>query len=291
MSAGGLHFGHGTEDPVAEAAVLVFHVIGARHEEAEQAYATRLDEQQCARLEQLVAERIETRKPAAYLVHEAWFAGLDFFVDERVLVPRSPIAELILDRFRPWLTADTVENVLDLCTGSGCIAVACALAFPEARVDASDVSAEALEVAAINVRRHGLEQRVRLVQSDLFAALTGRRYELIVSNPPYVGAAELASLPREYAHEPALGLAGGADGLQLVLGILDNAREHLQRGGLLVVEVGASQEALEHACPRVPFTWVEFEHGGGGVFVMTAAELERYGPDLRGAARGERHGR
>ena len=279
----GVHFGHGTDNADDEAAALVFHVVGATYPVAGADYARPLDAGQLRRLTEIVEARIASRDPAAYLINEAWFAGLRFYVDNRVLVPRSPIAELIGDRFEPWTDSGSVARVLDLCTGSGCIAIACATAFPEATVDASDVSADALDVAAINVAQHGLEDRVGLVQSDLFENLEGRRYDLIVSNPPYVSQAEMEQLPAEYIREPSLGLEAGKDGLRLARRILDNARQHLTDNGLLVVEVGASQAALEAAYPRVPFTWVEFAHGGEGVFLMSAGELDAFAAEFASA--------
>ncbi len=279
----GVHFGHGTDNADDEAAALVFHIVGAVYPVAAADYARRLDGGQLQRLAEIVMARITSRDPVAYLINEAWFAGLQFYVDNRVLVPRSPIAELIVERFEPWADSTAVTRILDLCTGSACIAIACASAFPEAAVDASDISPDALEVAAMNVARHALEQRVKLLQSDLFAALEGRRYDLIVSNPPYVSRAEMAELPAEYRREPGLGLEAGDDGLRLVRRILHNARRHLTDNGLLVVEVGASQAALEAAYPRVPFTWVEFEHGGEGVFLMSAGELDVFAAEFASA--------
>ena len=275
-----LYYGHGTDNPHDEAAAIVFFVAGARYPVAADAYDRVLGDSQRDALVDLLGARIESRKPLAYLTHEAWFAGLPFYVDERVLVPRSPIAELIAERFEPWIRAEAVTRILDLCTGSGCIGIACAQAFPAARVDASDISEEALAVAAENVQRFDLGDRVRLVRSDLFAQLEPARYDLIVSNPPYVSAEEMERLPDEYRREPALGLAAGNDGLRMVRPILENARAYLADHGLLVVEVGASQAALEAAYPLVPFTWVEFAHGGEGVFLMTAAELDEFGAEL-----------
>ena len=211
--------------------------------------------------------------PLPYLTHRAFFAGLELYVDERVLVPRSPIAELVLRRFAPW-AARRVRRILDVGTGSGAIAAACAVAFPRARVDAVDLSAAALAVARRNVRRLGLEKRVAVLRSDHFDAVEGRRYDIIVSNPPYVGRAEIAGLPREYRHEPELGLASGADGLDSVRAILAAARRHLNGDGILVVEVGNTERALLRAFPRLPFVWPEIAMGGGGVFLLRARDLD-----------------
>ena len=272
----GLYFGHGTAGPLDEAAALVLHSLHLPYDLPGGYFEARLIPAEREAVLALIQRRIEERIPLAYLTHEAPFAGLTFYVDERVLVPRSPIAELIEQRFSPWLEADAVTDILDLCTGSGCIAIACAVAFPEARVDAADVSAEALEVAHMNVRRHELEDRVALVESDVFSGLAGKHYDLIVSNPPYVNAEEWRGLPEEFHAEPRIGLESGEDGLDCVRRILDRAAEHLKPGGLLVVEVGSAADALVLSFPDVPFCWLEFERGGDGVFLLTAEQVNRY---------------
>ena len=268
-----LFYGHGSDNPHDEAAELVFFAAGLRHEQAPDCYRQALDETVILKVRALVERRIQERLPAAYLTRRMWFAGHEFYVDERVLVPRSPIAELIHAHFTPWLKPSQVNRVLDIGTGSGCIAIACALAFPAAQVDAADISPDALSVTRINIDRHQLDGRVRAVQSDVFSQLADDRYDLIVSNPPYVSHAEMDDLPAEYLREPELGLRAGADGLDIVRRILAEAENHLQPDGLLVVEVGDSEQALADAYPAVPFLWLEFEHGGGGVFVLTAAQL------------------
>ncbi|WP_026278934.1 50S ribosomal protein L3 N(5)-glutamine methyltransferase [Thioalkalivibrio sp. ARh3] len=272
--AAGLSFGHGTDNAFDEAAWLVLHALHLPLDLPESWWSSNLSEAERTRVIAVLRTRIETRKPAAYLTGEAWFAGLPFFVDEHVLVPRSPLAELIAVGFEPWIEAESVERVLDLCTGGGCIGIATALALPQAQVDLSDVSEPALAVAARNIERHDVGDRVQLRHSDVFEALGPEdRYDLIVSNPPYVDARDMAELPQEYRHEPELGLAAGEDGLDLVRRILADARRHLTEDGALIVEVGNSQPAVEEAFPDLPLIWLEFESGGHGVFLAYARDL------------------
>ena len=271
----GVHFGHGTDNARDEAAELVFFAADLAHAAGAAAYSKPLTARRAARIDELLRERIRRRVPLAYLTHRGFFAGLELYVDERVLVPRSPIAELMLKRFAPWAKPRGVRRILDIGCGSGAIALASAVAFPRAAVDAVDISADALAVCRRNVRRLGLAKRVRVMQSDHFAAVSGCRYDIIVSNPPYVGRAEMRDLPREYRHEPVLGLASGVEGLDSVRAILSGARQHLVDDGILVVEVGNTEEALLRALPRLPFIWPEIAMGGGGVFVLRATALMR----------------
>ena len=279
----GLSFGHGTDNAFDEALVLVSHALHLPLQFPQHYLAARVTAEERDRALALIRQRIETRKPAAYLTHEAWFAGLPFYVDERVLVPRSPLAERIEQGFDPWLNSDAIERVLDLCTGSGCIAVACAAHFENAHVDAVDISDDALAIARRNVERHDLQDWVRVIKSDLFAAVEMSRYQLIISNPPYVSAEEMQQLPEEYRHEPEIGLAAGGEGLDLVIRILAQAASHLDADGILVVEVGNGRELLSECLPDVPFMWLEFERGGHGVFVLDAQQVQQFQPQFAAA--------
>lgn len=274
-----LYFGHGTDNAWDEAEQLVLHAVHLTPPLDEEWLAARLSRVERARVMQNLRRRIDERIPAAYITGQAWFAGLPFVVDERVLVPRSPIGELIQQQFSPWLADETLQKVpmqiLDLCTGSGCIGIACAYAFPDAEVQLSDISFDALEVAEENIQQHNLEERVFAMQSDLFANLAGQKFDLIVSNPPYVDADDLASMPPEYHAEPEIGLGSGDDGLDFTRRLLHEASDYLNDNGVLIVEVGNSWVALEEAYPDVPFTWIEFARGGHGVFMLTKADLQK----------------
>ena len=268
-----MFFGHGTDNARDEAASLVLHALRLAPLRTAALDRRRVGRQALRRVRELLSRRIRERIPAAYLTGISWFAGLAMKVDARVLIPRSPLAELIERRFAPWIDAARVRRVLDIGTGSGCIAIACAKYLPAARIDAVDISEAALEVARLNVRRHGLTRRVRLVKSDHFSALGRRTYDIIVANPPYVGSAELESLPAEYRHEPRVALTGGRAGLDSVRVILRKAARHLRSRGLLIVEVGNTEPAVRRQWRELPFVWLQFARGGGGVFVLTRQQL------------------
>ncbi|WP_444919640.1 50S ribosomal protein L3 N(5)-glutamine methyltransferase [Microbulbifer sp. CnH-101-G] len=275
FSEAGLWYGHGTDNAWDEAVLLVTHALYLPPYSKQEILHARLTMEERRDVLTLLERRFTERLPAAYLTNEAHFCDMTFYVDERVLVPRSPIGEMIRHNFEPWLNVEPLA-ILDLCCGSGCIGIACAEAFPEARVDLSDISEGAIEVAQININRHELNERVRAVQSDLFGGLQGMSYELIVCNPPYVDACDLAEMPKEYLAEPEIALGSGEDGLDFTRRLLCEAANHLQPEGLLVCEVGNSWEALEQAFPEVPFMWPEFEDGGHGVFVISREELLAY---------------
>ena len=269
----GLCFAHGMPNALDEAVYLCLSTLHLPPDLGDEYFDCRLTHDEKRSVLENYRVRLNKRKPAAYITREAWFAGLSFYVDERVLIPRSPIAELIQQQFSPWADADAVERVLDLCTGSGCIAIACAYAFDQAKIVASDVSADALEVAAINRGNHGLEQRLQLIESDLFNSIPQQPFDIIVSNPPYVSEREVAQLDKEFSYEPGGGLSAGETGMDIVVPILQQAGRYLSDDGILVVEVGYSMPALLELLPDVPFTWLEFAHGGEGVFLLTAEQV------------------
>jgi ribosomal protein L3 glutamine methyltransferase len=267
-----LFFGHGTDNAWDEARQLVLGALNLPWEIADSYLDCRLEVDEISELQRLIKRRIDDRVPTPYLLGEAWFCGMSFIVDERVLVPRSPIGELIEKRFEPWLAAEPAR-ILDLCTGSGCIGIVAAEVFQEAEVVLGDLSFDALEVANQNIERHGLDERVYTVQGDGFAGLPGQRFDLILSNPPYVDAEDFADMPAEYHHEPELGLACGNDGLDLVRRILACAPDYLSDDGVLICEVGNSMVHLIDQYPDIPFTWLEFDNGGDGVFMLTQSQL------------------
>ncbi len=273
FNAADLYFGHGTDNPWDDAGVLMAHTLHLTHLAEPSLLQARLTKSEKRQFAALVQQRISQRLPSAYLTHQTYFAGLPFYVDERVLVPRSPIGELIEQQFAQWFPVQPPQRILDLCTGSGCIAIACAHYMSDAEVDAVDISDDALQVADLNISQHGLEHRVFPIQSDCFNALPGQLYDLIVTNPPYVDADDMADLPQEYHHEPELGLASGVDGLELTKQILREAAHHLNDDGVLICEVGNSMVALVAQMPDVPFDWISFNKGGIGVFALTKAQL------------------
>ena len=271
----GLVFGHGSTNAHDEAVYLVLHTLKLPLDELDSVFDRRLTPAEIEALEGIARRRVDERVPAAYLTHEAWLGEFRFYVDERTIVPRSYIAELLRNELNPWVSDDQpIGKALDLCTGSGCLAILLALAFPDAEVDATELSAAALEVAARNVAEYALRDRVHLIHGDLFAGLAGR-YDVIVSNPPYVNRESMNHLPQEYRAEPPMALAGGEDGLEIVRRLLAQAGAHLHDRGLLIVEIGHNRGVLEQAFPKLPFTWLETSGGDGFVFLLTAGDLLR----------------
>ena len=271
-----LYYGHGTDNAWDDMLALVLGCLDLPPDLSPMLLHAQLTKDEKALLCQQLERRIHDRVPVPYLTHEAYFCDLSFYVDERVLIPRSPIAELIKQQFSPWIAEEDVEHVLDLCTGSGCIAIACCYAFPEASVDAVDISPEALDVAEMNRQRHGVQDVLTLIKSDCFDTVPATKYDIIISNPPYVGHEEMQTLPDEYRHEPKLALETTNNGLTIVEKILVHAHAYLSEHGILVVEVGNSEKALLEAYPHVPFTWLDFEQGGEGVFLLTCQQLKDY---------------
>ncbi len=270
-----LSFGHGSANAYDEAAYLILHVLHLPLDTLNPFLDARLTANEIEALLELLHQRIEKRIPAAYLTSEAWLGDFHFYVDPRVIVPRSFIAELIREQFSPWIAeAESIREVLDLCTGSGCLAILAAHAFPDAIVDAVDISAAALEVAQRNTTEYGLESRVHLIESDLFSNLKGRQYDLIISNPPYVDAPSMDTLPPEYLHEPRLALGSGDDGLDATRKILEQAARYLKPDGLLIVEIGHNRSVLEAAYPELPFVWLEVSAGNEFVFLLRREDLD-----------------
>lgn len=269
-----LHFGHGSSNAYDEAAYLILKTLSLPLDQLEPFLDARLLKSECDQILHVIERRIKDRIPAAYLTQEAWLGEYRFYVDERVIVPRSFIAELLQTQLTPWVVEpDRITNILDMCTGSGCLAILSALYFEYAQIDAVDISKPALEVAHKNIDHYGLEKRINLIASDLFSSLKNKRYDLIISNPPYVNAESMSQLPREYQHEPQNALSSGIDGLDATRKILESAAEHLTEDGLLVVEIGHNREVLEHAYPSTPFNWLETHSGNEFVFLLHRNQL------------------
>ncbi len=271
-----LSYGHGTDNAWDEAVHLVLSTLNLSPDSDVTVLEAKLTREEKQAIALNVEKRVKDRIPVPYLINEAWFAGLNFYVDERSIIPRSPIAELIEEQFSPWVDVDNVENILDLCTGSGCIAIGCAFNFPHALVDAVELNEKTMEVAQINVDRFEIDDQVKLIQGDLFENVSDKQYDIIVSNPPYVASREYEALPEEYTHEPKMALEAADDGLAIVSEILKKAHQYLTPKGVLVVEVGLLQDLVERTYPDVPFTWLQFERGGEGVFLLTADELREF---------------
>lgn len=280
----GCYYGHGYDNAWDEALALTLHALHLDIHADPRILDARLTTAERCDVMELFKQRIMQRLPVAYITNKATFAGLEFFVDHRVLVPRSPIAELIENHFQPWVDPENVTRILDMGTGSGCIAIACMHYFPEAIVDAVDLSKDAIDVAKINVKKHEMEEKVRVINEDMFAGIIGQRYDIIVTNPPYVDTVEILELPKEYSHEPADGLDGGPLGTDDAVRILYHASDFLRPHGILVMEVGNAQLHLEEFFPQVPFVWLEFERGGEGVCVLTVEQLLEHKQDFHDAA-------
>ncbi|MEM6998390.1 MAG: 50S ribosomal protein L3 N(5)-glutamine methyltransferase [Pseudomonadota bacterium] len=268
-----LYYGHGTDNALDEAFYLVMSTAGIEFDCDDMTLDKPLSLDIIEKIEKFITQRIQQKTPVAYLVNKAWFAGREFYVDERVLIPRSPFAELITSQFLPWISVDKVKSILDIGTGSACIPIACAYEFPYAKIDAVDIDEDAIDVASLNIKNHKLQERIKLYQSDLFEQLENRKYDIIISNPPYVGRDEMQSLPKEYSHEPEHALEADNNGLELVIKILRQAADFLNENGILVVEVGNSKNALIDHFPVLPFIWLEFENGGDGVFLLNKNDL------------------
>ena len=275
-----LTFGHGTDNAIDEAAYLIFGYLDLNHDKAEEAYQKTISNEDLIEIDKLIDCRINQNRPVAYLINKAWFVGLEFFVDERVLVPRSPLAELIANKLRPWADDKLVTRALDMGTGSGCIAIALGKFFPDIEIDAIDYSPEALQVANINLEYHKMTDRINLIESDFFSNLSENQYsnyyDLIISNPPYVDQEDISNMAPEFHHEPILGLASGKDGLESVKILLRESCKYLRDNGLLIVEVGNSRQALEECYPTLPFIWIDFKFGGEGVFLLMKSDLEAH---------------
>lgn len=271
----GLHFGHGSATAYDEAAYLILKTLYLPLDQLDPFLDARVTEIECKQVLEIIERRVKDRIPAAYLMHEAWLGDFSFYVDERVIIPRSFIAELLQTQLSPWIIdPDHITTALDLCTGSGCLAILMALVFENADIDAVDISPQALAVAQKNVQDYGLQERISLIESDLFSALSDKRYNLIISNPPYVNAESMECLPQEYRHEPENALASGEDGLDATRQILRQAERHLTDDGILVVEIGHNRDALEQAFPQLPFTWLETSAGDGFVFLLQKDQLQ-----------------
>lgn len=269
----GLYYGHGTDNAWDEAVYLALYSLGLPYDSPGEVGEKILSSDEQAKLLALYKLRISSKKPAPYLTHETHFGGLDFYIDERVLIPRSPMVEIIEKQFSPWIDTSNVKSILDLCTGSGCIAAVCAKVFPDAKITATDISDEALDVAQLNLEKHQLTHQITLINSNLFEHISPQKFDVIISNPPYVDQEDMDSLPSEYLHEPELALKAGNDGLDLVKIILANAKNYLSPNGILIVEVGNSAAELIKQFPHLPFIWLEFEYGEGEVFLLNQQDL------------------